>query len=653
MQQIPHSRSTAPLPQSPTEDAIQRAQDALLSLQAPDGHWCAELEGDTILESEYVLTLHYMGRSGEPRAAKAAQYLRRRQSLDGGWGSYPGGPAEVSASVKAYLVLKLIGDDPQAPHMVKARETILALGGLDACNSFTKLYLAIFGQYRWEDAPAVPPEMILLPRWCYFNLYAMSAWTRTIVVPLSIIWAHRPHCPLPEHAEIPELLTRPGGRRPIPEPEKKKPRAWRVVFTALDRAIKTAERLHLFAPFRKRALRKAEGWVLARLEKGDGLGAIFPPIINTLVGFHCLGYGWDHPVMQAQAHELEKLEIEEGDSLRLQPCCSPVWDTALVLGALQDSGFAGDDPALLAGARWILNREVTQPGDWRVANPDGPIGGWYFEYANDFYPDCDDTAEVLAALAGIHFPDPGEERRHRAALERGREWQLSMQNQDGGWAAFDKGCDREILTYIPFADHNAMIDPSTADITARTLEGLLAAGLTADHPAIRRGVAFLEKDQQPDGSWYGRWGVNYLYGTWLALCGLRAAGENLSQPRYRRTVEWLKGCQNEDGGWGESPRSYDDPATRGQGASTAAQTAWALLGLFAAGEIASDAVQRGIDFLLDEQRPDGTWIDAPWTGTGFPGVFYLRYHLYATYFPLTALASYARHQERTRGVTVA
>jgi squalene-hopene/tetraprenyl-beta-curcumene cyclase len=495
--------------------------------------------------------------------------------------------------------------------------------------------------------------MILLPRWFYFNLYAMSSWTRAIVVPLALIWAHRPLCPMPEHAQIPELLTRPGGRRPIPLHEHKKPRFWRAAFTFLDKSIKGAERLRLYVPFRRRALKKAETWILDRLKDSDGLGAIFPPIINTLVGLHCLGYGWDHPVMQAQAHELEKLEIEEDGALRLQPCFSPVWDTALTVGALAESGMSADHPALLDGARWLLDKEVTVPGDWCYANPAGPLGGWYFEYANPFYPDCDDTAEVLAALAAVRFPDAAEEAARRAAVERGTQWQLSMQSRNGGWGAFDKDCDKELLTYIPFADHNAMIDPATTDITGRTLEGFQAAGLTMDHPAVAKAVAFLRSEQEPDGTWYGRWGANYIYGTWLALGGLHAAGEDLTQPRYRRTVEWFREHQNEDGGWGESLRSYDDPATKGEGPSTAAQTAWALLALISAGEADSPAVERGVHYLLDTQRDDGTWYDEPWTGTGFPSVFYLRYHLYATYFPLAALASYERGNPKPGGPTAA
>jgi squalene-hopene/tetraprenyl-beta-curcumene cyclase len=613
----------------------------LLSLQAADGHWCAELEGDTILESEYILLLHFLGRAGERRAAKAAEYLRRRQLKSGGWAIYPGGPAEVSASVKAYFVLKLLGDDAGAPHMVRARRVIQELGGIDACNSFTKIYLAVFGQYPWELCPAVPPELVLLPGWAPFSIYRMSYWSRAIVVPLSIVWASRPVCPVPSHADIAELRVARAlqkVRRPLRE------RAWRTVFTAADRALKLGERASL-RPLRRRALRVAERWILARLENSDGLGAIFPPIINTILAFRCLGYGLDDPRVLSQTRELEKLEIEEDATLRIQPCFSAVWDTCLcarTLAQCDEKGGGSSEEALLQAGRWLLDHESRRTGDWVRNSPAVEASGWYFEYANEFYPDTDDTAEVLAALASIRFPDPAEEARRLAAVERGLAWHLAMQNEDGGWGAFDKGCDLEVLTFIPFADHNAMIDPSWEDITGRSLEAFAVLGLKRDRPVVRRAVAYLRSRQDEDGTWYGRWGCNYIYGTYLALSGLQAVGEDLRQERYRRSVSWLEGHQNDDGGWGELPASYDDPRLKGQGPSTPSQTAWALLGLMAAGRGDGLAVRRGVAYLLERQRADGSWRDDFWTGTGFPGVFYLRYHLYATYFALRALTLYQR-----------
>ncbi|MEP6801844.1 MAG: squalene--hopene cyclase [Acidobacteriota bacterium] len=636
---------------TPVTSAMDAARRYLLSIQSPDGHWCGELEGDTILESEYLLTLFFLGRAGDPRFEKAAEYLRRQQLPEGGWVNYPGGPAEVSASVKAYFALKLAGDPPDAPHMARARGVIRALGGIAACNSFTRIYLSVFGQSDWADCPAVPPELVLLPDWLPFNLYRMSSWSRAIVVPLSILWAFKPLCPVPDSARIDELrLEAPpaeGSRRRAPARERR----WRRFFVLVDRGLKFVERAP-WKPFRERALRAAEAWILLRLEKSGGLGAIFPPIVNTILAMRCLGYPLDDPRLLSQIKELERLEIEEDETVRIQPCFSAVWDTALALLALRESGLAEDDSDLLRGAAWLIDREVRSVGDWQRRAPGLSPGGWFFEYENEFYPDADDTAEVLAALAEVRFPDGRAEERRRAAVGRGLSWQLGMQNSDGGWAAFDRGCDNEALTFIPFADHNAMIDPSCEDITGRTLDALKKLGRLSD-PAVARATEFLSRRQEPDGTWYGRWGCNYIYGTWLALRGLESAGVDLSAERWQRAAGWLRRHQNSDGGWGELPRSYDDPSVKGIGPSTPSQTAWALMALLAAGEGPSESVERGVDYLLCQQLYDGSWKDASWTGTGFPGVFYLRYHLYATYFPLWALSQYdrakRRHERRDTG----
>jgi squalene-hopene/tetraprenyl-beta-curcumene cyclase len=620
-------------------NAISAAQRYLLSIQHGDGHWCGELEGDTILESEYILTLHFLGRTGETRVRKAAEYLRRKQLPDGGWPNYEGGPADVSVSVKAYFALKLVGEDPEAPHMARAREVIRRLGGIEATNSFTRIYLSVFGQWDWDDCPAVPPELVLLPDWFPFTLYKISSWSRTIVVPLAVIWAQKPYCPVPPHAQIPELRTGFLAERRTPRTISET--FWYVFFTAVDKVLKAAEAAKL-TPLRRRALEVSEKWIHERLVKSDGLGAIFPPIINTIMAFRCLGYALDDPRLMAQERELEKLELEDEETLRVQPCFSPVWDTAIASPALAASGVAPDDPALRKAARWLLDHEVRQVGDWKRRATDAPVGGWYFEYANEFYPDTDDTAEVLTSLSVVRFPAEAEDRQRREAIERGRKWLLGMQNEDGGWGAFDKGCANEVWTYIPFADHNAMIDPSCEDITGRALEALRNLGDRSDHPAVRRAVEFLRSKQEPDGTWYGRWGCNYLYGTWLALRGLMHAGEDLSEPRYRRAAEWLRTRQNADGGWGELQHSYEDASAKGGGPSTPSQTAWALMALFALQEAFSDCVRRGVDYLLRTQQYDGSWRDEHWTATGFPKVFYLRYHLYATYFPLWALSLYGR-----------
>ncbi len=631
----------APAAALSVDAAAAAARRYLLSIQREDGHWCAELEGDTILESEYLLTMHFLGRLEEPRIRKAAEYLRRKQLPSGGWAIYPGGPAEVSASTKAYFVLKLVGDDSQAPHMARARRVIVELGGLDACNSFTKIYLSIFGQYAWEKCPTVPAELILFPDWVPVSIYRMSSWSRAIVVPLSIISAYRPTCPVPESASLVELKTPEGAARPKGPAKSLRARLWGAFFGVVDRFLHELE-VRQWTPLRRRALDRAEAWILERLERSDGLGAIFPPIVNTILALRCRGYAADHPIVKSQVEELQNLEIEEEETLRLQPCFPPVWDTALAVVALRESGVSEDDPRLLRAASWLLDREVRVPGDWQRRIPKTPPGGWYFEYENEFYPDTDDTAEVLTSLAAVRFPDEREERRRQGAIARGLAWQLAMQNGDGGWPAFDRDCDNEVLTFIPFADHNAMIDPSCEDITGRTLEALERLGVGRDVKAVRRAAAYLNRRQDADGTWYGRWGCNFLYGTWLALRGLAAAGEDLSQERHQRAGSWLRRHQNEDGGWGELPRSYDEPGRKGIGPSTPSQTAWALLGLFALDDIASTSVRRGLEYLLRNQEYDGSWKDEHWTGTGFPRVFYLRYHLYATYFPLWALAVYER-----------
>jgi squalene-hopene/tetraprenyl-beta-curcumene cyclase len=613
------------------EHTLDHAQRYMLSIQKEDGHWVGELEGDTILESEYILAMHFIGRSDNAKVRKAANYIRGLQLPTGGWAIYPGGPPDVSASVKAYFVLKLVGDDPVAEHMDRARRVILELGGVDACNSFTKIYLSIFGQYDRAKCPTVPPELILLPRWFYINLYEMSSWSRAIVVPLSIVSALKPTCAVPENAGIGELFV-PGYAPPAGS-------FWRTVFNSVDRGLKLFEKLP-YVPTRELALKRAEEWILERLGFSDGLGAIFPPIVNCIFALRALGYSVDHPIVKQQIQELEKLEIEEDDTLRVQPCFSPVWDTAYAINALVDSGLAPDHPALLNAARWMMDRRGHGSGDWRVKNRKVRIPGWFFEYANPFYPDCDTTAQSIVALHKLHFP-AGEEAAYHRAIYEAHHWHLSMQNKDGGWGAFDRDCDKELLTHVPFADHNAMIDPSTTDLTARGLETLAALGYERSYPAAKRAIDFVLREQEPDGSWFGRWGCNYLYGTYLAAWNLVAMGLDPSEAWGRRAAAWLHGCQNDDGGWGELPLSYEDSTQKGVGPSTASQTAWAVLGLIALGETNSDTVRRGIDFLVREQREDGSWRDAHWTGTGFPGVFYLRYHLYSVYFPLMALGCWA------------
>ncbi len=645
------------------DTVMQRARRCLLSLQNSDGHWRGELQGDTILESEYILLMAFLGREGEERVRKAANYLVTQQRPDGGgWSNHPGGPVDINVSVKAYFALKLAGHRADFPYMRQARAAILAMGGAVQCNSYTKFYLAFLGQFPYENCAAVPPEMLFLPKWAYFNIYAMSAWTRTIIVPLSLFYAHKPVRNIPEEQGVAELFLDDPLKLRWPHPPTNRLFTWTNFFLAADQVIKWLE---VWGPqsVRKRAIAKAEAWMIDHFSDSDGVGAIFPPIIYTIISLHCLGYANDSEQMQYALQQLDDLMLEEEDTLRVQPCFSPVWDTALSLNALALAGTGGHDQAIAKAAYWLLQREVRRPGDWSLMTPDAEPGGWFFEYRNGFYPDIDDTAMVLMGLArsgqawehaqAHSSPHAPREELHHAerdgyhgeripAVQRGLDWLMRMQNKDGGWAAFDRDINHEILTKVPFADHNAMLDPSCPDITARVLEALGQFGIRVGHPQVDRGIAFIASTQDKRGCWIGRWGVNYLYGTWQVLVGLEAAGYDMTQPMVQRAVAWLKDVQQENGGWGESCQSYDDPSLAGQGTVTASQTAWALAGLIAAGEAHSDCVPRGIAYLVETQGSDGNWQEDQFTGTGFPKVFYLKYHMYRLYFPLLALARYKR-----------
>ncbi len=620
----------------------------MLTRQAEDGHWCAELEGDTILESEYVIYLHFIDQFDAEKIRKLANYIRSRILPEGGWAIYPGGPMELSASVKAYLALKIAGDRVNAPHMTRRRDAILKAGGVTRCNTFTKIYLAMVGLYPWEGCPAIPPEIILMPKWFMFSIYNMSAWSRAMLVPMSIIRAKHPIRPLRPEWQLDELWV--GGKENADIRLPRDPRrfTWRNFFLTVDTYLKFWER-HPIKPFRRFSLRMAERWVIEHGRLPGGLGAIFPAMANYVMALRSLGYANDSWLVAHGIRELERLEIEEPDTLRLQPCFSPVWDTAITVNALHESGLPADHAVLEKAARWLLDKEVRRPSDWcvkhseshRYTEPSKPVGGWFFEYNNELYPDVDDTIMVLMALNRVQTPF---DREKSGAVRRGLRWVLGMQGKDGGWASFDKDNDHWLFTQVPFADHNAMIDPSTSDITARVLECLSHFGFTPEDDCVQRAVAFLKRDQCADGSWFGRWGCHYVYGTWQALRGLRLIGEDMRLPYIRRAVAWLKSVQNSDGGWGESLHSYDDPQFKGLGHSTASQTAWAIMGLIAAGEINSSEVVRAIRNLIGTQGVDGTWDEELYTGTGFPRVFYLRYHHYRHYFPLMALGMYARHK---------
>ncbi len=633
------------VPTATVEKAVVRAQEWLLARQNADGHWVGELEGDTILETEYVLMFQFLGNPDREKLRKLCNYvLRRWQNPDGGFPIFPGGPSDVSASVKVYFACKLAGFSAEETILQQMKECILRLGGVTKCNTFTKLYLSIFGQYDWDGVPSIPPEAFFIPNWFYINIYDMSSWSRAILIPLAIINSARPSRPVPEGCSIDELFV--GGRhgKHLRLPWDRRPLTWKNVFLIVDRILK----LHYKSPvkpLRDKALKASEQWILERQRGSGGLGAIFPAMTHAVMAYKCLGYDDDHPAVQHELAELAKFEIEEGDEIRLQPCVSPVWDTAISVNALLDSGLSATHPAIRKATEWLLSKQTTTRADWAVKAPNIEPGGWFFEMENEFYPDVDDTVMVLMALYKAYCPhgEPWQSApsRVREAMRKGVAWVFAMQNRNGGWASFDKDNEKMILQYVPFADHNAMLDPATADITARTLECLSFYGYDTSDSRVKRALAFIRQEQEPDGSWFGRWGVNYIYGTWQTLRGLYCIGVNRHEETCQRGADWLRSVQNRDGGWGETCRSYADPINhKGVGPSTASQTAWALMGLMNAGDTASEAVECGLEYLLSTQRSDGTWDEQWFTGTGFPQVFYLRYHLYRHYFPLWAMGQY-------------
>lgn len=637
-------------------NTIHDAQQYLLDRQDPDGHWEAELEGDTILESEYILLLQFLGRSDPQKFARLATYIRRWQHPDGYWPIYPGGPPDVSASVKAYFACKLAGYTGNEQFMRRARRAILEQGGVTRCNTFTKLYLSMFGQYDWHGVPTIPPEAVLMPKWFYFNIYNMSSWSRAILVPLAVINATRPARPIPEHAHIDELFEGGRDRKRMRLHWDEKPITWRNVFLIVDKLLKLYDASPV-KPFRRLALQRSLAWLLEREEHSGGLGAIFPAMTHAVMAYKCMGLPDNHAAICKELAELEAFEVEDEDSLCVKPCVSPVWDTAIVINSMLDSGVPADHPAIRRGAEWLLSKQTTRKGDWAAKAPHVQPGGWYFEMENEFYPDVDDTIMVLMALYKTYCPH-GEHWTEaplaaREAMRKGLDWVFGMQNRDGGWGSFDKDNNKTLFQYVPYADHNAMLDPSSADITARTLEMCSYFSIGRNDPRVRRALDYLYREQEADGSWFGRWGVNFIYGTWQALRGLSCIGEDMSRERIQKAVRWLHSVQNEDGGWGESCTSYEADHPKASGPSTPSQTAWALMGLLNAGDLDSPFVKRGLEYLINSQSAEGTWEEEWFTGTGFPRVFYLRYHYYRHYFPLWVLAQYYTcvTGERAGGVT--
>ena len=636
----PSDSQDGSVPAPDIEQVIEDAAAGLRGLQHDDGHWLFELEADATIPAEYILLNHFLDEIDPEIEARLGTYIRARQADHGGWPLFPGGAFDTSCTVKAYYALKLIGDYPDAPHMVRARKAVLAAGGAARCNVFTRITLALFGQVPWRAAPAMPVEIMNLPRWFPFHLDKVSYWSRTTIVPLTILLALKPRAKNPRGVGIAELFTTPPEREWHYFPRET---ATQWSFLTLDRVLTVGEKA-IPGGVRRRAIDKALDWCMTRLNGEDGLGGIFPPMANVVMAFDALGYGSDHPPRRTARRALDLLLTEPvNGSQYCQPCVSPVWDTGLAALSLMECDGEESRRAADGSLPWLADLQILDvAGDWAAMRPAAPPGGWAFQYRNDYYPDVDDTAVVAMAL---HRAAPEA---HREAIERAADWIVAMQNENGGWGAFDAENEHYALNHIPFADHGALLDPATADVSARCVSFLCQIGYSREHATVARGLAYLRAEQEENGSWFGRWGTNYIYGTWSVLCALNAAGEDPASPAVRKAVAWLEAKQRADGGWGETGDSYYaeriEPAF--DVVSTPSQTAWALLALMAAGEVRSDAVRRGIDYLCRAERQGAKWLEDDYTAVGFPRVFYLRYHGYSAYFPLWALA---RYRSLTRG----
>ena len=645
------------------EGTIQRSHSYLRSIQYPEGYWWGELESNPTMEAEYLMLTYFLGEADLERWQKLANYLLSRQREDGSWGQYFEAPGDLSTSVECYFALKLAGIPADRPEMRNAREFILSKGGVPKVRIFTKIWLSLSGQWEWKGTPAMPPELMFLPSWFPFNIYEFSSWARATIVPMLIILSERPVRPAPKWANIDELYPQPRDRTDYSLPRSSSFFSWRTAFHLADKLLRVYNMMPI-KPGRGAAMRRAINWIVSHQEADGSWGGIQPPWVYSLIALKQMGLTMDHPIMKKGFEGFEGFAIEEGDTWRVQACVSPGWDTCLVLIGLLDSGMDPKDPTVQKATRWMLNEQILSGGDWQVKVKGVEPGGWAFEFANDTYPDVDDTAEVIIALDGARLDSDHEESRAEA-IKRGVDWMLAMQCKNGGWGAFDKDNDRSYIAKIPFSDFGEALDPASVDVAAHTVEMLGKLGYTKEDPAVKRGYDYIRSEQEPDGSWFGRWGVNYVYGTGSVLPALEAIGEDMTQPYVRQAVEWVIDHQNADGGWGESCGSYVDPSLRGHGPSTASQTAWALLSLLSAGEASHPSTERGLRYLAETQQTDGSWDEPYFTGTGFPGYgvgkrlkvlpkpeesgyqgldipagFMINYHMYRNAWPLMALGRY-------------